>query len=421
MPVPPLIDPEELAALLGGPRPPTLLDVRWQAATGPQRDAYLAAHLPGAVFVDLDADLAAPPGAGGRHPLPAPQAFQAAARRLGVRGDRSVVVYDAGDATSAARAWWLLGFHGHPDVRVLDGGLAAWTAAGLPVTSGEVRPEPGGFVARPGGRPLLDAAGAARTARDGVLLDARAPARYRGEEEPYDPVAGHIPGARCAPTVDNLAADGRLAPPGQLRRRFEGLGVREGIPVGAYCGSGVTAAHQVLALEAAGFPAALYVGSWSDWVADPARPVATGPDPGGTAAPSGRLHHLPAGALSADTAQTPGMRRLAAVSGATVGAQAIWLGETHVAPATRSGPHHHGHSETGIYVVSGNPVFVFLGDGGEEVRLETRPGDYVFVPPFVPHVEENPSPDQEAVVVIARSTQEAIVVNLDSLRPGSTP
>ena len=127
-----------------------------------------------------------------------------------------------------------------------------------------------------------------------------------------------------------------------------------------------------------------------------------------------RLHRIAAGSLSAETAQTAGMRRLAAISGATVGSGGVWMGQTHVAPATRSAPHHHGHSETAIYVVSGRPVFIFKA-AGEEVRLETEPGDYVFVPPFVPHIEENPSPDEEAVVVIARSTQEAIVENLDAL------
>jgi len=129
----------------------------------------------------------------------------------------------------------------------------------------------------------------------------------------------------------------------------------------------------------------------------------------------GRLHHIRAGQLDPETAQTGGMRRAAAICGATTGSLAIWMGETRVAPATVSAPHHHGHSETGIYVVSGTPAFVFL-DGDEEVRLETGPGDYLYVPPFVPHREENPSPDQDAVVVIARTTQKAIVVNLDSLR-----
>jgi thiosulfate/3-mercaptopyruvate sulfurtransferase len=165
-----------------------------------------------------------------------------------------------------ARAWWLLGYFGHPDVRVLDGGLPAWVAAGLPLVAAVPGPAPGDFTARPGRRALLDAAGAARVAAGGVLLDARAPARFQGVEEPVDPVAGHIPGARNAPVGD----------PGAARRLAEARG---GGPVGAYCGSGVVAAHLVLVLEAAGVPAALYAGSWSDWITDPSRPVATGADP----------------------------------------------------------------------------------------------------------------------------------------------
>ncbi len=276
MPSNPLIEPEELAAALASAAAPTLLDVRWQLGGPPGPQAYLAGHLPGAVFVDLDAELAAPPGQGGRHPLPDPAGFQAAMRRCGVRGDRAVVVYDQRDTTSAARAWWLLGHHGHPDVRVLDGGYDGWVARGLPVSTEVPEPEPGDFTARPGGRPLLDAEGAARVAGEGVLLDARAAVRYRGEQEPVDPVAGHIPGARSAPAADNVAPDGRLRPAGELRARFDALGVRADAPIGVYCGSGVVASHQVLALELAGHRAALYAGSWSEWITDPSRPVATG-------------------------------------------------------------------------------------------------------------------------------------------------
>jgi thiosulfate/3-mercaptopyruvate sulfurtransferase len=276
MPVNPLIQPEELASVSASAAAPVLLDVRWQLGGPPGRDAYLAGHLPGAVFVDLDRELAGPPGAGGRHPLPDPGDFQAAMRRCGVRGDRAVVVYDQRDATSAGRAWWLLGYHGHPDVRVLDGGYDGWVAGGLRVSTEVPEPEPGDFTARPGQRPLLDAGGAAAVARAGVLLDARAAARYRGEQEPVDPVAGHIPGARSAPATGNLTADGRLRPAAELRARFDALGVRGGVPVGAYCGSGVVAANLLLALELAGYQAALYAGSWSEWITDPSRPVAKG-------------------------------------------------------------------------------------------------------------------------------------------------
>jgi thiosulfate/3-mercaptopyruvate sulfurtransferase len=272
----PLVSAGQLAAELAGPAAPTVLDCRWQLAGGADRDGYDRGHLPGAVFVDLDRDLSGPPGPGGRHPLPTPEAFQAAMRRAGVGQDRPVVAYDQGQPGGAARAWWLLGWFGHPSARVLDGGLPAWVAAGLPLATEVPDPEPGDLVARPGGRPVLDAAGAAELAAAGVLLDVRAPARYQGLEEPVDPVAGHIPGARNAP-ITELADDHGLPPAGRLRELFEAHGVGDGVPVGAYCGSGVVAAHLVLALEVAGVPAALYAGSWSDWVADPSRPVATGP------------------------------------------------------------------------------------------------------------------------------------------------
>jgi thiosulfate/3-mercaptopyruvate sulfurtransferase len=276
----PLISAAELAAALGGPEPPVLLDVRWRLGGPPGREEYRRGHLPGASFVDLERDLAAPPGPG-RHPLPDAAVFEEAMRHSGVSGDRPVVVYDAADSTSAARAWWLLAYFGHPRARVLDGGLRAWEAAGEPVVTSLPDPLRGDFVARPGHLPVLDAAAAAALAAGGILLDARSAERYRGEVEPVDPVAGHIPGAVSAPTVANVDAEGRLLPAADLRQRFEDLGVHAGEAVGAYCGSGVTAAHEVLALAVAGIPAALYVGSWSDWITDPSRPVATGGEPGG--------------------------------------------------------------------------------------------------------------------------------------------
>ncbi|HEU5417847.1 MAG TPA: sulfurtransferase [Streptosporangiaceae bacterium] len=304
-----LISVTDLAAELASARPPSVLDVRWRLGGPPGLDSYRAGHLPGAVFADLDRDLAGPPGRGGRHPLPAAAGFQAAMRRAGISADRPVVVYDDADATAAARAWWLLRYFGHPEVRVLDGGHRAWTAAGQPVTTQQPSPAPGTFTARPGGLPVLDAPAAAALARSGILLDARAAARYRGETEPVDPVAGHIPGAVSAPTAGNVAADGRFLDTAALRGRFAALGlpvppagapedgapdkgaaagggpagsarVGGGLAVGAYCGSGVTAAHEVLALALAGIPAALYPGSWSEWVTDPQRPVATGPESG---------------------------------------------------------------------------------------------------------------------------------------------
>jgi thiosulfate/3-mercaptopyruvate sulfurtransferase len=278
--VDPLISVASLADALAGPAPPVLLDVRWRLAGPAGIDSYRAGHLPSAVFVDLDRDLAGPPGAGGRHPLPAAAAFQAAMRRAGVSDRRPVVAYDDGDAVAAARAWWLLRYFGHGAVQVLDGGFRAWQAAGRPLTAAEPAAAPGDFTARPGQMPLLDAAGASATARSGKLLDARTAERYRGENEPVDPVAGHVPGAVSAPAAGNLAAGGGFRGPAELRERFAALGVTPDGQAGAYCGSGVTAAQEVLALEIAGIPAALYVGSWSEWVADPARPVATGADPG---------------------------------------------------------------------------------------------------------------------------------------------
>jgi thiosulfate/3-mercaptopyruvate sulfurtransferase len=276
-----LITAGDLAAALRGTRPPSVLDVRWRLLGPPGADDYRAGHIPGAVFADLDRDLAGPPGGpAGRHPLPAAGAFQAAMRRAGISAERPVVVYDDADATAAARAWWTLRYFGHPDVAVLDGGWRAWTAAGGPVSTAVELPEPGRFTAVPGGMPVLDAAGAARLARSGVLLDARAGERYRGEHEPVDPVAGHIPGAVSAPTAGNVGPDGRFLPADELRARFAGLGVSGPAAAGAYCGSGVTAAHEVLALALAGLPAALYPDSWSGWVTGAARPVATGPAPG---------------------------------------------------------------------------------------------------------------------------------------------
>jgi thiosulfate/3-mercaptopyruvate sulfurtransferase len=220
----PLVTAGDLAAGLGGGRSVVLLDVRWRLGGPPGRQSYRAGHLPGAVFVDLDRDLAGTPGPAGRHPLPDPAAFQAAMRAAGVSGDRAVVVYDDGDSTAAARGWWTLRYFGHPDVRVLDGGYRAWAGAGLPVTTAEPAPAPGDFTARPGQMPVLDAAGAAATARNGLLLDARAAERYRGETEPVDPVPGHIPGAVSAPTAANLAADGTFLGPAELAARFAALG-----------------------------------------------------------------------------------------------------------------------------------------------------------------------------------------------------
>lgn len=267
--------------LLASRGPVTLLDVRWALGDPLGREHHLAGHLPGAVFVDLETELAGPPSAAeGRHPLPSLQRLQAAARRWGVRSAVPVVAYDAGGGLAAARAWWLLRWGGHPDVRILDGGLEAWRRAGGAVEAGDVQPEPGDVVLTGGGMPIIDAdAAAALAGTGGVLLDARAGERYRGEVEPVDPRAGHVPGAVSAPTTANLTAAGTFRAPEELAGRFAALGAAPGATVGVYCGSGVTAAHEVAALAVAGVDAALWPGSWSQWSADPDRPVATGERP----------------------------------------------------------------------------------------------------------------------------------------------
>lgn len=274
----PLISVTELHSRIGEV---TLLDVRYRMGGPGGRAEYERGHLPGAAYVDLDADLAAPPGPGGRHPLPATEDFEAAMRRAGVRDERPVVVYDDWQGLAAARAWWLLRHHGHRDVRLLDGALSAWVGAGGETHTGAVLPGRGDFTARPGRLPVV---GADDVLRVPVLVDARAAERYRGETEPIDPVAGHIPGAVNVPTTTNLAVDGRFRSAAELRALYAAAGVPADAPdapgdpaapaVAVYCGSGVTAVHDIVALEVAGIPAALYPGSWSEWVTDPRRPVA---------------------------------------------------------------------------------------------------------------------------------------------------
>ncbi|HSU01384.1 MAG TPA: sulfurtransferase [Nocardioides sp.] len=264
----PLISPDELAANLDRF---TLLDVRYLMGGPPGREQHAAGHVPGAAYVDLDEDLADPPGAGGRHPLPDPERFAAAMRRCGVRSDRPVVVYDDWQGRAAARAWWLLRHHGHDDVRVLDGGWSAWLRDGHPAETGEPDVALGDFTAAAAPRmPVVEASDVLDV---DVLIDARAPERWSGETEPVDPVAGHIPGAVNVPTTDNLDEHGRFRSPGRLREAYARVGADTSASVAAYCGSGVTAAHDVLAMEVAGIRAALYPGSWSGWITDPSRPV----------------------------------------------------------------------------------------------------------------------------------------------------
>lgn len=296
-----LVTAAELAAALDSARPPAVLDVRWTLARPDGREPFAAAHVPGSVYVDLEHDLAdhaaAAAGGRGRHPLPDPAALQDAARRWGVRAGQEVVVLDDAGGLAAARAWWLLRWAGLTGVRILDGGLGAWRAAGLPTATGPdgVDGAPGGpgdvdLPLAQGAPPALPTVGldeVAGVAARGALLDVRAPERYLGETEPVDPRAGHVPGARNAPTAALLADDGRFLDPAGLRARFAERGVALPGPAGdggtggedwaVGCGSGVTAAHTVAALASLGVPARLWPGSWSQWSADPVRPVATGP------------------------------------------------------------------------------------------------------------------------------------------------
>jgi thiosulfate/3-mercaptopyruvate sulfurtransferase len=275
-PTSPLIGVDDLAALLRSPDPVVLADVRWTLGGPSGQPDYEAGHLPGAHWVDLEAELSGPArGPGGRHPLPDVDVLAAALSRIGVRAEATVVVYDAATSLAAARLWWLLVDAGHPDVRVLDGGFAAWQRAGQPVETGPDRgAEPGGFVPAPGRLSRVDAAGVtALLGSSTPLVDVRAAERYTGATEPLDPVAGHIPGALNRPSSENLSPEGRFRSPTEIAERFAGLDD----PV-LYCGSGITAAHSLLALRSAGLNGRIYPGSWSDWVSDRDRPVATGPD-----------------------------------------------------------------------------------------------------------------------------------------------
>lgn len=277
----PLVAVAELAAALAGPTPPVVLDVRWPIPGPPDRAGYLAGHVPGARFVDLDADLSGPPAGadGGNHPLPDAAAFTTAMRRHGIRAGYPVVVLDADCGLAAGRAWWTLRYFGHEKVWLLDGGFAAWRAAGLPVAIGKPdEVSEGDFTADPGHLPVIDAAQAAGLARSGVLLDARSAARYAGEDS-ADRARGHIPGALSAPATGNTDAQGRWLDPDALRARFAAV-IAPGAQVGVHCGSGVTACSNLLAFAAAGWAIpALYIGSWSEWTARDGS-VVTGSDPG---------------------------------------------------------------------------------------------------------------------------------------------
>jgi len=261
--------------------PVRVLDVRWRLDRPGGLPEYRDGHIPGAQYVDLDNDLAAHgEPTDGRHPLPPVEALQEAARRWGIDDGDTVVVYDDLKNLSSARAWWLLRYAGVADVRLLDGSLRAWTDAGFAVETGDATPPaPGSVTLTYGALPVLPLDEVAGFADGGLLLDARAGERYRGEVEPIDPRAGHVPGAVSAPTTENVGTDGRFHDPEALRARFTALGALPGVEVGVYCGSGVTAAHQAVALTLAGFTPRVFPGSWSQWSNHPELPVATGPDP----------------------------------------------------------------------------------------------------------------------------------------------
>jgi thiosulfate/3-mercaptopyruvate sulfurtransferase len=272
----PIIDKAHLAQLLDR-EDFTLLDVRWSLGESGGHEAYRAGHLPGAVYVDLETELAAPPGLDGRHPFPSTDVFAEAMQRVGVDESRQVVVYDGGSCLGAARLWWMLTDAGHRLVRVLNGGYAGWVAAGRPVEVGEVTPKRGTFVPEPGHRPVVGTEGVIQHLREGgAVYDVRAADRYRGENETIDPVAGHIPGAVSLPLA-TLVSGGRFVPRGELAAKMAHL--RPGDVLS--CGSGITAAAAMLAAEQVGIgELVLFPGSFSGWITDPSRPVATGPEAG---------------------------------------------------------------------------------------------------------------------------------------------
>ncbi|WP_030169767.1 MULTISPECIES: sulfurtransferase [Actinomycetes] len=278
-----LITTTELASLIAGDAPVTVLDVRWRLDRPDGRDDYETGHIPGAVYVDLETELSDHSVTGrGRHPLPSGDSLQAAARRWGLNDGVPVVIYDDWNRAGSARAWWVLTAAGVTGARILDGGLSAWVAAGEELVKGAESPADGDVTLAhtdlyKGALATLTAEEVATFTDSGVLVDARAPERFRGEVEPVDPVAGHIPGAGNAPSTATLGDDGTFRDADELRELFASAGADGSAPVGVYCGSGVTAAVDLVALKITGVDAALFPGSWSQWSSDAANPVATGP------------------------------------------------------------------------------------------------------------------------------------------------
>jgi thiosulfate/3-mercaptopyruvate sulfurtransferase len=276
-----LISVSELMRQLDNGEQPAILDVRWRLDKPDGHGDYLDGHIPGAVYVSLEDELSDHSRIGrGRHPLPSGSELQIAARRWGVKANQPVVVYDDWNRAGSARSWWVLTAAGISDVRILDGGLAAWTNAGGELQSGAPTPSAGDVNVvhddlYAGGRVTLTAEQVAAPGAP-LLLDARAPERFRGEVEPVDPVAGHIPGARNLPSTTVLAEDGTFLPGKSLIALFEQIGGGAATPVGVYCGSGITASVVLAAISATGMDAALFPGSWSQWSAEPDPPVALG-------------------------------------------------------------------------------------------------------------------------------------------------
>lgn len=269
----PLITAEALGAALAGSHPPRVLDCRARLDDAAAGEAlWREGHVPTSRHIDLDRDLAAAPGCGGRHPLPSPVTFTEVVQRLGIDPAQPVVVYDDhGGQLAAARTWWMLAvWAGHPDVRVLDGGLNAWQQTGGELATDAGVPPPSVWRPRMDDSAWVDADAVAKSSM--LPVDARAAARFRGETEPVDAVAGHIPGAQCRPSAENLTETGHFKPAATLARELP-----DAPAVVAYCGSGITACHNVLAYAVAGRPLPkLYAGSWSEWITDGERPVATG-------------------------------------------------------------------------------------------------------------------------------------------------
>ena len=278
----------DLARECAGDKPPVLLDIRFRTDEHDRHFSYLAGHIPGAIYVDLQRELAGTPGGiRGNRPLPEIADLQAAARRWGLRNDSRVVVYDDDTGLQAGRAWWVLKWSGLACVRLLDGGFDAWMDAGMPVSVDIPEPSPGNVVLTAGHMPCFGVDEVPAYIRSGLLLDSRGNENYRGGPTgPREVRRGHIPGALNAPTPENLTPAGLLRPADELWRRFTGFGATGEVPIGVYCGGGVSAAHQIAVLTSLGISASLFPGSWSAWAADTLRPVARGVRPWGGEASS---------------------------------------------------------------------------------------------------------------------------------------